>query len=96
MQKLLLNLSAPRQNGAGRLSFVSELTSLRFFSVLLAVFRGADPLHPMEGLGEVAQRGEAQNFGNQGQGVVGLSQEEAALLHPAGDLNGNGDLSTAM
>lgn len=50
-----------------------------------AVFHGADSLDPAEALGEIAQRGEAQNLGDEGEGVVCLPQEKAALFNTAGD-----------
>ena len=53
--------------------------------VELAVLHRADALHPAEALGEVAQGGEPQHLGDQGQWVVGLPQEEPALRHAPGD-----------
>ena len=49
------------------------------------VLQGADALHPAEALGKVAQGGKTQNLGDEGQGVVRLPEEKAALLNAAGD-----------
>lgn len=49
-------------------------------SVLFSVLQRTDALRPAEALGEVAQGREAQNLGDLGQGVVGLRQQEPALL----------------
>ena len=54
-------------------------------TVLAAVFHRIDSLHQTEALGEVTGRGGAQHLGNKGEGMVGLTQEEAALGHPSGD-----------
>ena len=58
---------------------------LWFFPVLIAVFRGTDSLYPAEALGEVAQGGEPQDLGDEGEGMVCFPQKEAALIYPPGD-----------
>lgn len=59
--------------------------SYPLFQVCSAVLHGTDPLHSAEALGEVAGRGKAQHLGDEGEGVVGFPQEEAALFYPTGD-----------
>ena len=63
----------------------NRLSPLCFLPFLLAVFRGTNSLCPAKALGKITQGGETQDLGDEGERMVGLPQQEPALLHPAGN-----------
>ena len=74
-------LLSARRTGLERTSLEwRRLRQIRSLPRPLPVLHGADALYPPEALGEIAQGGEAQDFGDEGEGVVRLPQEEPALL----------------